>query len=191
LFGFFTPLDRTLCGNESTTPRNASASLGERVLRDREGGGDRWRHYQLLGAAGAAAEGAEEEDGDGAGEEKAGRGLERGGIVIGGEERRRAQLHGALAFCVDGAGVGGWLRCGGRRRRRRFRFGVYSSGAAAGKRERRGEGEAASWGEAVEMKARGAVEEQHGGSGVYECAAQRGLSLLCLVARIMERDFFQ
>jgi hypothetical protein len=40
------------------------------------------------------------------------------------------------------------------------------------------------------MKARGAVEEQHGGSGVYECAAQRELSLLCLVARIMERDFF-
>lgn len=149
LLGFFTPLDRTLCGNESTTPRNASASVGERVRRDREGGGNRWRHYQLLGAAGAAAEGAEEEDGDGAGEEEACGGLERGGIVVGGEERRGAELHGALAFGVDGAGVGGlWLRCGGRRRRRRIRLGVDSGGAAeaaAGKRERRGEGEAASW----------------------------------------------
>ena len=164
------------------------------MRRDREGGGNRWRHYQLLGAPGAAAEGAEEEDGDGAGEEEAGGGLERGGIVVGGEERRGSELYGALAFDVDGAGVWGlWLRRGGRRRRR-FRLGADGGGAAeatVGKREGRGEGAAASWGEEVEMDARGAVEQQHGCSGVGWRLESRECTSCAAGARIMERIDFE
>jgi len=95
-------------------------------------------YYELLGAAGAAAEGAEEEDRDGAGEEETGGSLERGGIVIRREERRSAELHGSLLFGFDSAGVGGlWLRCGDGRRRPRFSLGTDGGGAAEATAEER------------------------------------------------------
>ena len=97
-------------------------------------------YYELLGAAGAAAEGAEEEDRDGAGEEETGGSLERGGIVIRREERRSAELHGSLplGFGFDSAGVGGlWLRCGDGRRRPRFSLGADGGGAAEATAEER------------------------------------------------------
>jgi hypothetical protein len=95
-------------------------------------------YYELLGAAGAAAEGAKEEDRDGAGEEETGGSLERGGIVIRREERRSAELHGSLPFGFDSAGVGGlWLRCGDGRRRPRFSLGADGGGAAEATAEER------------------------------------------------------
>lgn len=45
--------------------------------------------YQFLGAFGAATKGAEEEDGDGAGEEDAGGDLKGSGVVGVSKERRR------------------------------------------------------------------------------------------------------
>jgi hypothetical protein len=122
--------------------------------------------YELLGAAGAAAEGAEEEDGDGAGEEDAGGRLERGGVVVDGEERRGAELHGPLATGLAGTGASvGDLRRG---RWRRFRFGANGGGAAKalGGESEWGGGEAVRWGEAEAEETRGAVEQQHRGSGV-------------------------
>lgn len=123
-----------------------------------EEGGD----YELLGAAGAAADGAEEEDGDGAGEEDAGGGLQRGGVLVDGEERRGAELHGAISLAVVARGR---LGCRGGQ----LRLGADGDGAAeaeggggGGGEEVAGRGEE----EAVaEEEARRGVEQQHGGSG--------------------------
>lgn len=152
---FFTPLDRTLCGNQS---KRFLLEI-EHMRCDVDRGWNRWgcMYYELLGAAGAAAEGAEEEDRDGAGEEEAGGSLERGGIVIRREERRSAELHGSLPFGLgDSAGVGGlWLRCGDGRRRQHFSLRADGGGAAeatAEEREGRSKGESARWREAVEVE---------------------------------------
>jgi hypothetical protein len=119
--------------------------------------------YELLGAAGAAAEGAEEEDGDGASEEDAGGRLERGGVVVDGEERRGAELNGPLATGL--AGTGASVRGLRRGRWRRFQFGANGGGAAkaAGGESEWGGGEAVRRGEAEAEETRGAVEKQHGG----------------------------
>lgn len=63
--------------------------------------GGRNEDYELLGAASAAAEGAEEEDGDGTGEHDARGDLQRGGVVVDGEQRRGADFHGAVPAVVD------------------------------------------------------------------------------------------
>lgn len=67
--------------------------MKQRQRRERRG------KNQFFGALGAAAEGAEEEDGDGTGEEDAGGDLERGGLVgiaEGHRGRRRRELNGAV-----------------------------------------------------------------------------------------------
>lgn len=70
-------------------------------------------NYELFGAAGAAAEGAEEEDRDGAGEEDAGGDLEGRGFVGGCEDwfGRREEFHRTLLRlflrCTPGGGGGG------------------------------------------------------------------------------------
>jgi hypothetical protein len=106
LLGFFcTPLDRTLCVKPQQEMRQYFF-VEERTMRIagtvRIGGGI----YELLGAAGAAAGGAE--DGDGAGEEDAGGCLERGGVVVEGEERRGAELDVPLAIGLAGTSASVW-----------------------------------------------------------------------------------
>lgn len=91
--------------------------------------GGRNEDYELLGAASAAAEGAEEEDGDGTGEHDARGDLQRGGVVVDGEQRRGADFHGAVPAVVVGVRR---LSSGSGRLRLGFRLGPEGGEAAAG-----------------------------------------------------------
>lgn len=86
-----------------------NSELKKKLINNRNEVGN----YELFRAAGAAAEGAEEEDGDGAGEEDAGGDLEGRGFVGGGEDwfGRREEFHRTLLrlflCCTSGGGGGG------------------------------------------------------------------------------------